>query len=360
MPRYDTMVEAAKYMTPTDSLTYVIIVLFFVTMAVIFIGGNYVSRYLAKKQIKEHFFRLAYERELSETEAALMWDIGRSRDSEAALMFEYKAPFEKSVDRYVADHGEEDEKRIGTIRKKLGYTNLPSFIPLFFSKDIELYQGGRMKFEGQQSAEVMLFDKDEKYMYWLLHNEEKPVQASRGQPVHMTFLREGDAIYHFDSVVDAMLDDRGRAVVRLPHTYEMQRNQRRELSRVACECKAQILLQELPDLDAQEEEQSEALLLWHDGLLTDISASGAKFELHPSEEEAVDARIDQAVTVRFALGAQEIVAPAKVASIKRQDDAKQYGLQFVDLENAVSENIYNFVLAEQKKFAQLMRFQREF
>lgn len=350
MPRFDTVVEAAKYMAPTDTLSFVIIFLFFAFLVAVFVGGSFLSKMMHHKHLKEHFFRLAEERGLAQDQAELLWQMSREKESDAVLMLEYKAPFEKAVDFYVQQHDDADEKFIAKMRKKLGYDKMPTFVPLMHSKDIELYQGGKVKLGPGRIADVILHDKDERYMYWLLHDVENPRGIAASSLVRITFLRDGDAIYNFEAPVLEVLEDRGRAVVKLAHTRELNRNQRRELSRVECSCPAALSLK-VPD-------ETQEPAAWIEGLFADISASGAKW--HPQLLQSADAlQVDQQVTVRIQLEEEILLVRAKIASIKRAEQGKYYGLQFMDLPDEQKDTIYNYVLNQQKKFAQLLHFQKE-
>lgn len=350
MPRFDTVVEAAKYMAPTDTLSFVIIFLFFVFLIAIFVGGHFFSKLMAQKQLKDHFFRLAEERGLDPDQSEMLWKMSREKESDAALMLEYKAPFEKAVDHYVHVHEDADERYIARMRKKLGYDKMPSFVPLMHSKDIDLYQGAKMKLAPGRIADAILHDKDERFMYWLLHDVESPRGITASNIVRVTFLRDGDAIYNFEAPVQAVLEDRGRVVVKLPHTRELHRNQRRELSRVECSCPAALSL--------ETSEASENISEWIEGVLADISASGAKWQPQ-TPKSADDLQVDRQLIVRIGLEDQVLFARAKVASIKRSEHERYYGLQFVDLPDEQKDAIYNYVLNQQKKFAQLLHFQKE-
>jgi c-di-GMP-binding flagellar brake protein YcgR len=351
MPRFDTVVEAAKYMAPTDTLSFVIIALFFIFLVTVFVGGNYFSAFMEKRQRREHFFRIAETHGLTKDEATFLWKIAHEKGSDPMLMLEYKAPFEKAVDFYIDRHKEASEKMIMAIRKKLGYVNLPAFVPLYLSKDIDLYQGGKMRLDGTRIVDVMLHDKDERFMYWLLHDIKNLNGLKNNHEVQVTFLRDGDAIYTFNAPVEEVLEERGRKILKLPHTYELHRNQRRELSRVQCDLPAWLSVEEWTEESVPQN--------WFEGKLLDISASGVKFQLSPVHESAVELFNNDEVVLRFDFEGTEVMAKGKIMSIKRVDKETFYGIKFTEIDDRAKDKIYNFVLDEQKKLAQFIRLQKD-
>ncbi len=350
MPKFDTMIEASKYMTPTDSLSYIIISLFFASLVIVFVGGNMFSKFMTRKHLKEHFFRLAQEDGLSAKDAELLWKMSLEKETDAILLLKYKASFEKAVDHYISNHEHGDDKSIDAIRKKLGYADLPAFMPIFYSKDIDLYQSGKIKLGKERYGDAVLHDKDEKYMYWILKDVENPRGMDAAKTARVLFVRDDDAVYAFESPVEAMFEERGKTVLKLPHTFELHRDQQREISRVPYDSPAHISAERW-------EEEGRLPSVWQEGRLTDVNAFSVGFRLESVPK--FDLQKEQEVTLRFVIEEEEMLARAKIFSIKRIGKTKQYGLRFVNPTETFRDIIFRFVLDEQKKHAKILRLQQQ-
>lgn len=337
-------------MTPTDSLSVLIIVIFFIAAITIFGGGMLFNRLLQRRQLRDRFFSFAQERGLSTGETGILWDYSNKTEVDPMLILEFKSPFEKVVDLYVKTDGNADEKLVQTMRKKLGFNNNFYFIPLSLTKDIELYQSAKVAIDGRRVVDAALYDKDEKYMHWLLLDIEHASIVPEKSRIKITFLREGDAIYAFGSQIERIIQDRHKTIIKIPHTFELTRNQRRELSRASTDMPAFI--------GVAKETEGDAEIIWYSGRIVDISAMGAKFRIPPEMNEEYKIKLNEELEIKFEADKNQITSKAKIVSVGEEETATYIGLEFLDMKDALQGQIFKYVLNEQKKLVQFVRSQK--
>ncbi len=337
-------------MTPTDTLSILIIVFFFVGAIMIFGGGMWFNRLLQRRHVRDHFFRFAQERGLSTKETSILWDCGNAAGIDPMLVLEFKSPFEKVVDLYVKTDLNMDEKLVQAMRKKLGFNNNYYFIPLSLTKDIDLYQSAKITIDGRKVVDAALYDKDEKYMYWLLLDDIEHASIAQNSKIKITFLREGDAVYTFDSQIGKVMQDRHKTIIIMPHTFKLTRKQRRELSRASTDMPAFIGI-------AKETEEGEDII-WYSGSILDISAMGAKLRISPETSKEYEIKLYEELEIKFETDEKSITSKAKIVSIGKEETATYIGLEFLDMKEASRDQIFKYVLNEQKKLLQFVRSQK--
>ncbi len=320
--------------------TIVVFVLILIAIVLFFILIGLVREYLRTRRLEDFFFKEAYDRGLTEKEARILWEYSVKLGRDPFLTLEFKAPFEKAVDVYLHSDPNPDEELIREMRAKLGFDYVPYFVPLVSTKDIELFQPAKLYISETERFDVALFDKDERFMYWAVIDD-KPVPRIVGQKVTVSFIRKGDGIYKFEGIVEDTYTENGRVVLKIPHTFELVRYQRREYARVEVELPVRVGVTIYDELK------------WFNGEIVDISAGGAKVCLPLSEIEMEIQPMSELI-LKFNLSDRNFELKATVVNVYPRRHATCYGVKFEDIKPEDQRFIHDFVKREQQKLAQLM------
>lgn len=350
LSRFETLKLATEYWIQTDIATTLIIIFFILGIMVILVGGILFQKAMKSKNIHNYFFSYAKERGLSDKETKILWNYSLKMARDPLLVLEFKSPFEKVVDLYIKSDPNADEDLVQSIRKKLGFNVTHYFVPLSLSKDIEMFQNGKMIVEGNKAFDVALYDKDEKFMYWLLIDIKSREVVAPGNTIKITFLRKNDAIYNFESTIMDVLQEGGNIIVKLPHTFDMVRIQRREFPRVEVDLPAMI--GEVKEIDGNEE------IVWHPGQIVDLSATGAKFCIPVDEKNNLKISYGSEVKIKFELNDEIYEFDADIENKDERDVAFCFGLKFKNINEKTRDKIFNFVQKEQRKLAKIARMQK--
>ncbi|WP_281951148.1 flagellar brake protein [Nitrosophilus kaiyonis] len=350
LSRFETLKLAAQHWTQTDLTSILIIVFFILGVMIILVGGILLQKFLKSKNVHSYFFNYAKEKGLTNEEAKLLWDYSQKMGRDPLLVLEFKSPFEKVVDLYIKTDPNPKENLVQDMRKKLGFNIVYNFIPLMLSKDIEMFQNGKLILNGKQAFDTALYDKDEKFMYWLLIDIKSREGIEPGAPVKITFLRRGDAIYNFESTIVDVIQEGHNIVIKIPHTFEMNRIQRREFPRIETDLPAMVGITKI--VDGNEE------IIWHTGRILDISASGAKFCVPVEEKNSIKFSIGENILVKFELNGEKYEIEANVENKDEREISLCYGLKFKNIKDKVKDKIFEYVQKEQRKMAKLARMQK--
>ncbi len=321
-----------------DTVITFILILAILILTLILLG--LLREYLKTKKLKNYFFKEARDRGLTEQEAQILWDYSLKLGRDPFLTLEFKAPFEKVVDLYLKSDPNADEKIIQNMRIKLGFDYVPYFVPLVSTKDIELFQPAKLYTESKESFEVALFDKDEKYMYWAVIDK-KGIPAVKGKKVTISFVRKGDGIYKFEGTVEDTYTENGKTILKIPHTFELTRYQRREYTRVEVEIPVKV---GIPAGDKTE---------WLKGEIVDISAGGAKVCI-PLSEYQQEIQPMTKLNLNFSLAGKEFNLKATVINVYPRRHTTCYGVKYEDIKPEDQKFIHDFVKKEQQKLAQIL------
>ncbi|NPA54312.1 MAG: PilZ domain-containing protein [Aquificae bacterium] len=297
-----------------------------------------VKKYLREKHKKRLFIDTALSLGLTEKEANLLWEYAHRLERDPFLVLEYKAPFEKVIQKYIEENPDFDEKLVKSIRKKLGFDGLPEGLPLISTKDIELYQTGNLITQTGKMYPVALYDKDEKYMYWYLIDIRPPFAFKVGEKVRIRFLRTEDGMYTFEGIVEEIIQENGKYIVKIPHTFDLERVQRRKEVRVKINKPVEIVYK---TKDGNKHSIYTRLL--------DISAEGAKFCLKKKDAQEEQLKIGTDLTLSFELEGEKLVINATLKNIVEENDNECYGVQFQKLDKKVKDIILKFIQKEQHR-----------
>jgi len=322
--------------------TILVFVLIITGLILFFILAGLVREYLKRKRLQHSFFKEALERGLTEKEAWILWKYSLELGRDPFLSLEFKAPFEKIVDLYLTKDPHPDENLVQEMRVKLGFDYVPYFVPIVSTKDIDIFQTGKLHLPNDGTVEVALIDKDERFMFWAIIETERPVPVEelRGKKVSISFIRKGDGIYKFEAPVEEVSREGDKVVLKLPHTFELTRYQRREYARVEVE---------VPALVGVRTESGE--VRWHRGEIVDISAGGAKVCISLNELEK-EFQPGAEVILKFTLAGREFKPRSTVVNVYPRRHSTCYGVKFENLTTEEQKAIHDFVKKEQKKLAQ--------
>ncbi len=296
-----------------------------------------VLKYLENKNIFSEFKKYAEDRDLTPKEIKLLWKYSKKLSRDPLLALEFKSPFEKIINAYIEDNSKYSEDMIKDIRKKLGFEVVSTFQPITITKDIEIFQSGTLKTKAKNSYDVALYDKDEKYMYWMIFNVSAiPFDIKKGQKVKISFVRKDDANYLFESkILDAYLE-KGKVVVKMPHTFDIHRLQRREIPRLKIEITGNI-------------RKKDDFSIWVSGELNDLSPKGLKFCISSKEKENLNLLIDDYVEIKFILENKDFEIEGKVNNITEHRKSICYGIRITKIPKKDEEFILRLMESEQKQ-----------
>ena len=320
--------------------TVVVFLLILATFILFFILIGLVREFIKKKKLKAYFFKEAYDRGLTEKEAKILWEYSIKLGRDPFLSLEFKAPFEKVVDLYLQTDSNPDEKLVQDMRVKLGFDYVPYFVPLVSTKDIELFQPAKLYTESKEGFEIALFDKDERFMYWAVIDK-RGIPRVVGQKVIISFVRKGDGIYKFEGTVEDVYSESGKVILKIPHTFEFTRYQRREYTRVEVEIPARVGIKIGDEVK------------WLTGEIVDISAGGAKVCISLSETQ-MEIQPMTELLLRFELAGRVFNLKTSVVNVYPRRHANCYGVKFEGIKPDEQKFIHDFVKKEQQKLAQLM------
>ncbi len=297
-----------------------------------------VKDYLHEKHRKKLFIDSAKALGLTEKEAEILWEYAQEVERDPFLVLEFKAPFEKVVQKYIEENPNFDEHLIKDMRRKLGFDEVPEGLPLISTKDIELFQTGNLIAGKGKILPVALYDKDEKYMYWYLIDQKPPFPFKPGDKVKIRFLRTEDGMYTFEGIVEDILEEDGKYIVKIPHTFNLERIQRRKEIRVKISKPVEV---KYKTKDGQEHHIYTKL--W------DISTQGAKFCIRKKEAKKENLKIGMELVLSFELEGEKIATEAILKNITEENDNECYGVQFQNIDKKASNIILKFIQKEQHR-----------
>ena len=341
--RFETLKLATQYWHGDKTTTTMIAVIFFLALAIFFIAGFLLQKKLKQKNIKRYFETFAKERELTPEEIRILWEYSQKMDRDPILVLEFKAPFEKVIDLYIHEDPNPDENLVKDMRKKLGFEVQSPYVPLITTKDIEIFQNGRMIFSNNKTINVALYDKDERYMYWLAVDGDVPMGIHPGESVKVVFVRQDDGIYSFELPIVDIYQESGKTIIKLPHTFDLNRIQRRESPRIKLNEPAKVIY--------KDEEGSHIF----EGRLMDLSAGGAKVCLDNRSDKLKKIKYAEPMTLVFMLGQKRYELQSKVLERDIKPKTICFRVLFENISEETKEEILEFVQKEQLKLAQLQK-----
>ncbi len=340
LSRFDTLKIATQYWYGDPVTTSLIIGLFLLALIIFFVAGFMLQKKLREKNTKRYFINYAKELELSDRQIQILWEYSNKMDRDPILVLEFKAPFEKVIDQYVKSDPHADEALIKDMRKKLGFEVQSPYVPLVTSKDIELFQNGRLIFANHKAINVALYDKDERSMYWLAVDNDVPANVHKGEYVKLIFVRNEDGIYTLELPILDIVRENGKTLIKLPHTFDLSRSQRREYPRVKVHIEAKAAIDDETDFN---------------GTILDLSAGGARICTKERSDVIKNIQYGDMLRLQFKLDGKTYELPSKVLEIDKRPKSTCYRMLFETLPKDLREELMEFVQKEQLKLAHSKR-----
>ncbi len=340
--RYETVKLATQFWNKDSELTIIIAIAFFIGFIIFFIAGFFYQKYRKEKKVKDYFIHYALERDLNENQIKILWNYALKMGRDPMVVLEFKAPFEKVIDLYLKEHLDADEKLIQDMRKKLGFEIVSPYVPLVTTKDIELFQNATI-IHNNRSYNATLYDKDERYMYWLLSSDSGPVNLNIGDTIKLIFIRKDDAIYTIILPIEDIQNDSNKILIKLSHTFEMTRTQRREYPRIHVEIPVEVIY-----YDKKEDKEYKLY-----GTIVDLSAGGSRICFENKPDILSRIKYSEVLKIKYQLLDNHLENDLKL--LDKIEHSKNICIRgtFENMKEQTEQKIHEFVQKEQKKLALL-------
>ncbi len=333
--------KAATETQTTDLLIVIFLILFLILTFLVILNFR---KALKQKFMKKLFMKTIKERALPTKAGEILWKYSTKLGRDPFLSLEVKASFEKVIDQYIQEEPDYDEELIKNMRKNLGFDYIPSFIPLTSTKDIEIFQSGKISYDGR-SADVALYDKDEKFMYWMLMDN-KNLPDLKKKTVKLQFLRRDDAIYILEGKVEEVFTENGKVILKIPHHTEMKRIQRRQHCRIEVDFPVSVSRISLTNPSENR---------WVTADAKDISGGGIRICVHSSQRAQINLAIGTDIWLSFHLEGKDMKIKGTVVNIIERKTTTCYGIKFVNLKSKEESHILNYVKKQQQKLRNLAK-----
>jgi len=328
---------------PSPTTTSVLVFIFsFVSFILFLLLVAIAKQYMKRKKLKSLFFKEAFEVGLTPEQANVLWIYSDKFGRDPFLTLEFKAPFEKDVDLYMNTDPDPKEELVAEMRTKLGFDVLPYFVPLTSTKDIEIFQTAKVYFSNNISYEIALFEKDERFMYWAVIDMKSTVSLKTGENIKISFIRKNDAVYSFEGQIIDTYYDNNKLILKIPHSFELSRYQRREHTRVEAEIKV--------DLGIFDRDTGE--IQWRPANIVDISVGGVK--ICPNFDADLELKSMDELIVEFELKGREFSIRSVVVNVYKRKTSTCYGIRFEKIEEEEQKVIFDFVKEQQQKLAAIV------
>ncbi|RLJ70256.1 c-di-GMP-binding flagellar brake protein YcgR [Hydrogenivirga caldilitoris] len=265
---WDTLIEASRYMFQGPSIKEII--LFFIVLGITLtvIAIPYIwGKISHAREVENAFFLRGRSLGLTEEEIKLLWSYARRFPYDPQMLYENKPLFERVVSRIIREDIA-GVRLIPSIRAKLRFDTIPWFIPLTSTRDIDLYQTGKLIVDGVY-IDAAVWDKTETELHVVIL-EALPRPIRIGESVKFHFIRENEGRYSFDTVVKDKYTEGDRLVLVLEHTDNIHRVQLRESLRWKVTIPVEFAIVD----DITEEAMKEASFI--SGRIEDISTKGVR------------------------------------------------------------------------------------
>lgn len=185
---------------------------------------------------KKEFFTAGKSLGLAEGELELLWGCVENLKN-AEDVFWKRETFEKCM-RSIAIKDREAITKLRSIRKKLRFEDLPSFLPLKDTREIELCHPLTLVGKNGEYTGI-LWEKGEKYLRLVMLDELKET-LKKGDILEFRINREGDGRYVFRVELEDMFSDGEFLILRIPTTNRLSRVEMREAPRWKAELSAEF------------------------------------------------------------------------------------------------------------------------
>ncbi len=335
---WDTLIEASRYMFkgPTGREIALFLLILGITLTVIsipYLWGK-VSR---MREVERAFFQRGRSLGLTEEEVRLLWTYAKKFPYDPQMIYENKTLFERVVSRIVHENLG-GVRLIPSIRAKLRFDTLPWFIPLTNTRDIDLYQTGKIDVDGVY-VDAAVWDKTETELHVVVLGP-LPRAVRVGERIKFHFIRENEGRYSFESTVKDKYMEGDRLVLVLEHTEHLHRVQLRESLR----WKVNVPVEFAVLKDVTEETVQSADLMT--GRIEDISTKGVRI----CTENLIRPKEGEYVLMNFSLGNhrfENIVG--QIVNVRVLQTQTCMGIKFLKISRQEERVIDRYIMDEQRK-----------
>jgi len=335
---WDTLIEASRYMFKGPTGREIAIFFAVLTVTLVVISVPYVwGRLSRQKDIEKAFFTRGKSLGLTREEIELLWTYAKRFPYDPQMIFDNKSLFEKVVTRVVRENVA-GVRLIPSIRAKLRFDTVPWFIPLTNTRDIDLYQTGKLVVDGIY-IDAAVWDKTETELH-LVVLEALPRPVRIGESVKFHFVRENEGRYSFESTVVDKYTEGDRLVLVLEHSETLHRVQLRESLRWKVNIPVEFAL--LEDLT----EDSVKGAVFTGGRIDDISTKGVRI----CTDVLLKPREGHYIVMNFSIRDYNFEnTVGQIVNIRSMQTQVCMGVKFLKISRQEEKIIDKFILEEQRK-----------
>ena len=335
---WDTLVEASRYMFrgPTGREVALFVLVLGITLTVISIPYIW-GKVARSREIENAFFSRGKSLGLTPEEIRLLWRYAKKFPYDPQMIYENKSLFERIVSKIVHQNLG-GVRLIPSIRSKLRFDTVPWFIPITNTRDIDLYQTGKLIVDGSY-VDAAVWDKTETELHIVILGP-LPRAVRIGETVKFNFIRENEGRYTFESTVKDKYTEGDRLVFVLEHTENLHRVQLRESLRWKVNVPVEFALSR----DLSEEVLSTASFV--NGRIDDISTKGVRI----CTEHGIKPVEGDYVIMNFSIGPHSFEnITGQVVNVRTMQTQVCMGIRFLKLSRKEERIIDKFIMDEQRK-----------
>jgi c-di-GMP-binding flagellar brake protein YcgR len=311
-----------------------------------------VSKYLASRSARREFEVVGKQMGLNEEEIALLYKCA-STLKEQNRVFYSKYVFERCVGKIVKERSD-NIPIIVSIRKKLKFENLPWFLPLATTRDIEVYQTGFVSYKGKSYGAAVWEKTEEDLKIAIL--DRTPEFPQPGDRVKFSFLREDDGRYYFEVEVLNTYLEGGKVILVVPHTEKLGKIKLRDSIRWKVSIPVRVFFfnrkveaEELSLIEGLPEES------FVEGTIENISTGGVKVCFN----RFLSAKEGDSLLLEFEWKGESFKnILAEIRHISGSTDRTCFGLKFLNLKKIYEDTIRRFIIEEQREVLKAYKMDR--
>ena len=306
----------------------------------------------------QYFAETAVQKRLSPQETDLLRRIVETGGvSSADMVFDSSFIYEDAVESFLKVNGskmDKDESQYSLmrgLRVKLGYSQLPSEIPINSTRQFEDGMPVTI-FDGEdQPRKGRIYEVKEKQWVVVMEAEIPPTIAV-GAAIEISVLRSGDGEYACRLVVASTR--LGAKLIYLPHTRTLERKQMRNWVRIDVNIPCRVTVSSKPEgwKDGSTGTSGPAQGMVLEGRLIDLSGGGAcaRFTSPIPQGHRLSLNFDLPGTSLRGIQT-EVMRMISVIRSSREDF--EHNLRFLTVETASQEKIVRYVFEKQRIDSQM-------
>lgn len=341
---WDTLVEASRYMFRGPSREEILVFFLVLGTLLLVVSIPYLwSKIYRLKEVEGIFRSRGRSLGLTEDEIELLWRYVKALPYDPQMVYDNKALFERVVSKIVRSNLA-GVRLIPSIRTKLRFDTVPWFMPLNTTRDIDVYQTGKLIVDDAY-VDAAVWDKTETELH-IVVLEALPRPIRVGEMVKFHFIRESEGRYSFESPVKDKYMDGDRLVLVLEHSETLHRVQLRESLRWRVNIPVEFAL--IGDVVVTEEEGLEFL----SGIIEDISTKGVRV----CTETFVSPKEGDYVMLNFSIGEHRFDnLLGQIVNVRQMPGRTCMGVKFLKVSRQEETVIDRFIVEEQRKLIRSYR-----